>query len=430
MTTTMVMTMSVEHAYAELGLEPGAPEADVKRAWRRLASHWHPDRNPSAEASQRMQRLNLALAHIRREGYAAPSVAPARRPPHASADSPQAHARAAAEDAPPPAPEPDIDPQATPAPDATSEAAGSTGRPAGASYPDADVAAIDPAADDAAYTEGRPLQRCIRLTLEEAAAGCVRTLHGRVMAHCGACAGIGHQVLGQACKPCDGRGSLRQGGWFGWYSLPPTPCDHCGGDGLARQPCALCGGMGQMVPHEFHLPVRIPHGARHGDELQVIERRSQRAAAHADHPAPVEIHLRVELLPHPLFELDPDDGTLRCEMPIDGFQWLAQRSIDVPTLDAGLLRLRLTRGQLVYTLPGQGYPISRRGDTRADLVLTLKLQFPDRFSTDQDILLDQLIATTCGPASPPPPAGSPLGDWAAAMRAWQAGAPERAQTPD
>ncbi|MFM2059451.1 MAG: hypothetical protein RLY71_3836 [Pseudomonadota bacterium] len=425
-----MMTMSAEHAYAELGLAPGAPEAEVKRAWRRLASHWHPDRNPSAEASQRMQRLNQALAHIRREGYAAPCEEPAPQPSQAAdAQYAQADAHAAADDAPP-APEAAPDSATEADRDAASEAARRTGRPAGGVYPDADVAAFDPEADDAAYTEGRPLQRSIRLTLEEAAAGCVRTLHGRVMAHCGACAGIGHQVLAQACEPCDGRGSLRQGGWFGWYGLPPTPCTHCGGDGLARQPCAICGGMGQMVPHEFHLPVRIPHGARHGDELQVSERRSPRASAQADQPAPVDIHLCVELLPHPLFELDPDDGTLRCEMPIDGFLWLAQRSIEVPTLDAGLQRLQLTRERLVYTLPGQGYPASRRGDTRADLVLTVKLQFPDRFSTDQDILLDQLIATTSSPCGPPPAPGSPLGDWAAAMRAWQAGGSERAQAPD
>ncbi|MEY4751669.1 MAG: hypothetical protein RIQ60_3883 [Pseudomonadota bacterium] len=436
----MVM-MSAEQAYAELGLTPGASENEVKRAWRRLASHWHPDRNPSAEASQRMQRINLALAQIRSAGPAAdlepPAAKPARpaEPPRRpEAADPRARPGAQADhddrrDADASAGADADDEAGTQAePDAEAEAAAPA---APASYPEADIAPVDAEADDAAYNAGQPLQRCIRLTLEEAAAGCVRTLRGRVMAHCSACGGIGQQVLKLACEPCDGRGSLRQSAWFGWYSLPPTPCSHCGGDGLARRPCAVCAGIGHSAPHDYQIHVRLPHGVRHGDELQLSERR--RPGAADDALAPVEIHLQVELLAHPLFELDPADGSLSCEMPIDGFLWIAQRCVEVPTLDAGLQPLLLTRERLVYSLPGLGFPVERRGrdGARGALRVSLLPQFPDTLSTDQNILLDQLIATTSGPASPPPVPGTRLGDWAAAMHAWQAGnSTERAQAPD
>ena len=61
--------MVIENAYAELGLAPGAGEAEVKAAWRRLVSQWHPDRNKTASALSRMQRINTAYEQIRLAGF-------------------------------------------------------------------------------------------------------------------------------------------------------------------------------------------------------------------------------------------------------------------------------------------------------------------------------------------------------------------------
>ena len=58
------MDISIEDAYVALGIRPGAPAGEVKAAWRRLASRWHPDRNPSAEAKALMQRINGAYERI------------------------------------------------------------------------------------------------------------------------------------------------------------------------------------------------------------------------------------------------------------------------------------------------------------------------------------------------------------------------------
>lgn len=57
--------MNIADAYTELGLAPGAPDAEVKAAWRRLVSRWHPDRNASAEAAALIQRINGAYERIR-----------------------------------------------------------------------------------------------------------------------------------------------------------------------------------------------------------------------------------------------------------------------------------------------------------------------------------------------------------------------------
>src|SRR6478752_2598177 len=61
--------MGTDNAFAELGLACDATEREVKAAWRRLASQWHPDRNDSAGAVARMQRINQAFEEIRRAGF-------------------------------------------------------------------------------------------------------------------------------------------------------------------------------------------------------------------------------------------------------------------------------------------------------------------------------------------------------------------------
>ncbi|MBK6851216.1 MAG: J domain-containing protein [Burkholderiales bacterium] len=88
--------MTADKAYAELGLAPGASEAEVKMAWRRLASRWHPDRNKSAEAIAKMQRINEALAQIREatSGFAGDtSAAGSRRAAAERDEAPTSHAR-------------------------------------------------------------------------------------------------------------------------------------------------------------------------------------------------------------------------------------------------------------------------------------------------------------------------------------------------
>jgi len=62
----------IDSAFVELGLTPDATEREVKAAWRRLVSQWHPDRNSSAAALVKMQRLNRAFEAIRQAGFRQP----------------------------------------------------------------------------------------------------------------------------------------------------------------------------------------------------------------------------------------------------------------------------------------------------------------------------------------------------------------------
>lgn len=363
--------MGTDAAFAELGLASDASESEVKAAWRRLASQWHPDRNGSAGAVAKMQRINQAFEEIRRAGF-----------------------RGAAE---------------TSAADADADdAAAGPATDSGAQFDEQDGG--ETAFRDNAGTsrQRRTIHRKVKLTLEEAAAGCIKVLRGKVTETCQVCAGAGHQVLGGNCVRCGGSGAVPKRSFFGW----PTglvECEACLGGGIARQPCAACKSTGKTAARSYQVKVRIPHGVRHGDLLHVDGRRLRPEGL------PADLEIRVELVDHAFFTLE-DDGTLRCEVPVDGFAWIAGRQLEVPTL-TGLQSLPLSRGRLSYCLKGQGFPLERRG-ARGDQWVTLVPVFPERLSTDQQILLDQLCATTSG-------AGAPMDDrlqaWHRGLRAWERG---------
>jgi molecular chaperone DnaJ len=364
--------LGTDDAFAELGLAPDATEREVKAAWRRLVSQWHPDRNDSAGAVAKMQRINQAFEEIRRAGFHA-------RPHHPAADGAMS---------------------------------GGVDENAHNGFDDSDAGAT---ASHTADTDRqrRPIFRKVKLTLEEAAVGCIKVLRGKITDTCATCAGAGHQVLGGNCAKCGGSGAISKRSFFGW----PTgvvECEACLGGGIARQPCPACDGAGKTNARNYDINVRIPHGVRDGDLLHVDGRRLR------PQRLPADLEIRVELSDHAFFQLD-DDGTIRCEIPVDGFAWIANRLIQVPTV-TGLQPMQLSRDRLSYRLEGQGFPVERRG-SRGDHVITLVPIFPDQLSTDQEILLDQLSATTSGAGGHPSDAR--LRAWNRGLRTWERGRSER-----
>ena len=353
--------MSTDHAFAELGLASDATEREVKAAWRRLVSQWHPDRNSSADAVARMQRINRAFEEIRNAGFRA-------RVESTAAD--EAPARASSDD----------------------------DRPTASAAPE----------EDDAQPRRRPIQRKVKLTLEEAASGCIKSLRGRVTHACSTCDGAGHQVLGGNCPQCGGSGAVARRNFFGWPG-GMTECAACHGGGIAQRTCPDCDGAGTQTS-TYQLKVRIPPGVRQGDLLHVDGRRAR------GNPPPADLEIRVELFDHAFFELD-DDGTIRCEIPVDGFAWIANRPIQVPTL-AGMRSMALRRDHLTYRLPGQGFPATRRG-ARADQMVIVKPVFPEALGAEQEALLDQLIASTSGEGGEG--TDERLRAWNRNLRAWERG---------
>lgn len=391
------MLNDIDDPFAELGLKPDATEEQVKAAWRRLVSQWHPDRNPSAAAVARMQRINHAFRTIRQRGFAGAAAGagsaeadagPGERqrgsadsrktgPGHANAGNGSAGAGTANRS------------KAGRDGNGTGNSNGSSGPGpgTGAGSTSSNGTSHKRSSADAEHDPTGPrrtIRRRIRLSLEDAARGCTRELRGRVVDPCAPCEGVGYRVLGGHCRQCHGSGAVRQPTWFGWMGAR-TECEACHGNGIARETCSACEGSGKQPPVDYRVSVRIPAGVRDGDELHVDMRRLRPGTA------PGDLAIRVELAPHPLLKLE-EDGTIRCEMPVDGFVWIASRSIEIPTL-AGPQRLELDRERLVYRLRGQGFPTSRRG-APGDQLVSITPIFPARIDNDQQILLDQLIAAS------------------------------------
>jgi len=324
--------LTIDDAYVELGLVPGASETQVKAAWRRLVSHWHPDRNPAPGAAASMQRINAAYERIR-------------------------------------------------------------------------LTLLGEAGDGraTAASSGRTLRRRVRLTLEEAALGCLRVLRGRLVDPCAACAGAGIAAQAATCAFCHGSGSTRTGLWFGWLG-GTARCTHCEGAGSTQRACAACEGSGRLES-SYRRQVRLPAGVRHGDVLSADGAGSHRGGFDGT------LELQIDVTPHRFFA-PADDGSVRCEMPVDGFAWLAEAWVDVPTL-GGAQQMRLRRGRLVYRLRGQGLPLERGGRERGDAIVTVLPTFPDSPSPRQQALLEQLAATA------DPGAAAPLRDWQRTLHDWE-----------
>jgi molecular chaperone DnaJ len=258
----------------------------------------------------------------------------------------------------------------------------------------------------------RPLHRKVKLTLEEAAVGCIKSLRGKITDTCATCEGAGHQVLGGNCAQCGGSGAVAKRSFFGWPA-GFAECSACLGGGIARRPCPTCDGSGKLAPRTYEVKVRIPSGVRTGDLLHV-----EGGGSKPNRP-PADLEIRVEVAPHDFFVLD-DNGTIHCEIPVDGFAWVSNRVIQVPTV-GGYQPLQLRRDQVSYRLKGQGFPVARRGP-RADHLVTVLPIFPDQLSADQEILLDQLLATTSGPGAQ---ADARIRAWNRGLRDWERGLPEQ-----
>ena len=351
--------MDVTNSYSELGLTAASTDAEIKAAWRRLAARWHPDRNDSPAALRKIQRINRALEQIRnsRRGALETGGETDENPP--SENEPAAQTREKRNAKP-----------------------------------------------------ERTLHHTVHLTLEEAVAGCVKVLQGELVDDCADCAATGLQRHANECRACGGAGQVRQPLWFGWASTL-VECSGCRGRGVVRQPCCACDGTGKARTRNYRCRVTIPPGARDGDLLHFPGRAQSQGGQYRE-----ALSVRIQLQPHEFFEL-AEDGTVKCEIPVDGFAWIANRWVQVPT-PTGLQLMRLRRGHLGYRIKGQGFPSEQSGP-RGDCIVTVVPLFPEEFSSKQEAQIDRLIATNS--RSGGTAAGSRISEWDQSLAKWQARLP-------
>ncbi len=337
--------------YEVLGVSRDARPDDLKKAFRKLAIQFHPDKNPGdASAEEKFKQVNEAYAvlsdpdkraHYDRFGHAqAPPVGPGPGGVYVNPEDLQ-----------------DV------FGDLFDELFGSWFRRGGTHH-------------------GRDIHTTVSLTLEQVAGGVEAPVRVRRPRTCPACAGSGARpgTKPERCATCDGLGQVRVR--RGFLSLV-QPCPHCFGRGtVVRDADPRCRGTG-LVEEEATLTIRVPAGVDSGQKLRLEGEGEpgRQGGMNGD------LYVEVRVEKHPFFERDGSD--LVCEVPISFPQAALGAQLEVPTLD-GRAKVKVppgTQSGTVMRLRGKGLPGLRAG-ARGDQLVRLQIETPTELTAKQRELLE------------------------------------------
>ena len=349
--------MSKRDYYEILGVDHHADEATLKKAYRRLAMKYHPDRNPDDKESE----VKFKEA---KEAYEILSDAKKRQAydqfGHAGVDPSMGGGAGAGSGG---------------FSDVFSDIFGDIfGGGMGGHARGGGGSRTQPGAD---------LRVNMPLSLEEAVLGCTKQLRVPTYVTCKACKGTGAEKGSKpiTCPDCGGEGQIRI--QQGFFSIQQT-CPTCHGTGkIISTPCRACNGQGR-VEETKTLSVKIPAGVDDGDRIRLSG--EGQAGLHGGGAG--DLYVQVSLEEHPIFSRDAND--LYCEMPISFITATLGGELDVPTLQ-GKVKLKIpgeTQSGKLFRLKGKGVK-SVRSRATGDLLCRVIVETPVNLSSEQKEHLQQ-----------------------------------------
>ncbi len=347
------MATTERDLYEVLGVQRGASDAEIKRAFRKLAQQWHPDVNKDPQASARFKEASEAYQILsdpdRRQRYD------------------------------------------------TFGRAGVDGGAAGAGFEgfggfsDIFDAFFGGAASGSAR-RGRPqpgsdLRYDMRVTFEEAVRGTEKEIDFRALGRCETCSGTGAAPGTEAttCPQCEGRGEVRsvRQTMLG-QMVNVSACPRCRGEGkIVETPCETCKGDGR-TERKRTLRVTIPAGIDEGHQIRLT---NEGEVGPRGGP-PGSLYVAVHVAPHP--SLKRDGTELYYEAGISIAQAALGTTLQVPTID-GSEEVEIKPGTQPDTeirLRGKGVPHLRRAGSRGDLHVLVDVEVPKKLSKKQRELLE------------------------------------------
>jgi molecular chaperone DnaJ len=232
---------------------------------------------------------------------------------------------------------------------------------------------------------GRDLQMTIEIDLLEAARGVKREIKIPRAESCSACEGSGAKpgTRPTTCRRCGGHGVVVQG--QGFFRIQQT-CGACGGQGaVITDPCRACHGRG-TIEVERALTVDIPPGV----DNDVSIRLSGEGEAGERGAPPGDLYCVLRIRKHPLFVRRGAD--LHCEVPVTISQAALGRPIEVPALDGQFVTQNLKRGTQSgdeVRIAGKGMP-QLRGGRPGDLIVHVRVVTPRKLTKRQEELFHEL----------------------------------------
>ncbi len=350
--------------YEVLGVEKGASEDEIKKAYRAMAKKYHPDLNPGDKEAE---------AHFKEANEAYEVLSDSEK--RARYDQ-FGHAG--------------VDPNF-----------GGGGNPFQGGFDFTDIfdsffgggfGGSAARRSPNAPRRGSDVQQNLVISFEEAAKGCKKTIHYQQIEICEECHGTGAAkgTSPKTCPSCNGSGTVRinQRTPFGVVQSTTT-CDRCRGTGkIIETPCKACDGKGK-VRRRKSLEVTVPAGI---DDDQILN-VSGKGNAGANGGPSGDLHVYVSVRPHPIFERRGYD--VFCEMPITFTQAALGADVEVPTLD-GRVSYHVPEG----TQPGDTFRLRNRGIQnvngrgRGDQYVQVTVEVPKNLNDKQKDLLRQLDSDT------------------------------------
>ena len=228
----------------------------------------------------------------------------------------------------------------------------------------------------------------LELTFEEAAFGCKKEVTVNRIENCSSCQGSGSaDGIIETCQQCHGSGQVRTTQSFMGMTMQSTvACPSCSGRGkMVKTPCSTCKGKGK-VRRNPKIKVNIPAGIDAGQSVRLSGEGCVGTNGGPNGDLLVEIYIKR----HPIFQRE--HTTVYCEVPITFTQAALGAQIQVPTLD-GKVSYDIPEGTQTgksFTLRGKGIPVVHGGGRRGDQVFTVVVETPTKLTKEQKDLLRQL----------------------------------------
>jgi len=230
---------------------------------------------------------------------------------------------------------------------------------------------------------GDDLRYRLTITFEEAVFGAQKEIRYPRLTECERCLGDGIEPghSPTECKVCGGRGEVRYQQAF--FTMSRT-CPNCGGRGkIVEDPCTACRGEGR-VKKDRSLTVKIPPGV--GDDTRLRIRGEGDGGLAGGEPG--DLFVQIDVKKHPFFIRDNDD--IICEVPVRMEVAAAGGTVEVPTLE-GTHELKIPAGTQpgqVFNFKGKGIPrLNRNG--RGDQYVRIRVEIPTKLTRKQKHLLEE-----------------------------------------
>lgn len=349
--------MSKRDYYEVLGVAKDASDQDLKKAYRRVAMKFHPDRNPdNKEAEDKFKEAS--------EAYEVLSDANKR-----AAYDQYGHAGV--------------------------EGAGGMGGGAGGFGNFSDIFGdvfgdIFGGGGRGGPSRGSDLRYTLELSLEDAVRGTSVKIKVPTLVGCKTCDGSGAKpgTKPTTCSTCGGHGQVRM--QQGFFSVQQT-CPTCRGKGKSiSDPCRDCHGQGRIEETKT-LNVKVPAGVDTGDRIRL----AGEGEAGTDGGPTGDLYVQVSVKEHEFFQREGRD--LYCEVPISIVDACLGGEIEVPTLD-GRVKLKVPEGTQtgkLFRLRSKGVT-SVRGGPPGDLLCRVALETPVNLTSKQKELLEELRDSMTG----------------------------------